>query len=102
MGTDKKRKFSKAQPGQAKRRKMQTATSIPKRPVTADELSWTTVDVPEMFNDAEGFFGLEVVEGVDVVKENGVVQFVSLFTPFSCLHVSRSSDCCCSKVDRRW
>lgn len=101
MGTDKKRKFSKAQSGQAKRRKTQAATSIPKRPVTADELSWKAVDVPEMFNDAEGFFGLEVVEGVDVVKDGGKVQFVSFFLLHFLVSMSHvSSDCRCPKVGR--
>jgi hypothetical protein len=31
-----------------------------------------------MFDDAEGFFGLEEVEGVDVVREGDVVKFVSV------------------------
>jgi ATP-dependent RNA helicase DDX24/MAK5 len=45
--------------------------------MSVNALSWKTVDVPEMFDDAEGFYGLEVVEGVDIVKKDGTVQFVS-------------------------
>ncbi|KAK1759599.1 P-loop containing nucleoside triphosphate hydrolase protein [Echria macrotheca] len=77
MGPDKKRKFSKPQAGHAKRRKTLAVDSKPKRAVRADQLLWKTVDVPEMFDDAEGFFGLEVVEGVDIVKEGDKVQFVT-------------------------
>jgi ATP-dependent RNA helicase DDX24/MAK5 len=77
MKTNNKRKFSKAPGGQTKRRKTQVGDSKPKRPVSVDALSWKTVDVPEMFDDAEGFYGLEVVEGVDIVNKDGTVQFVS-------------------------
>ncbi|KAK0743093.1 P-loop containing nucleoside triphosphate hydrolase protein [Schizothecium vesticola] len=78
MPADGKRKLPKAGlPGQAKRRKTQ-ANGAPKRAVNVDALSWKTVDVPEMFDDAEGFYGLEVVEGVDIVKDiGGTVQFVT-------------------------
>jgi hypothetical protein len=78
MKTNNKRKLSKAPGGQTKRQKTQTGNSKPKRPVSVDALSWKTVDVPEMFDDAEGFYGLEVVEGVDIVNKDGTVQFVSL------------------------
>ena len=76
MPADHKRKMPKAPAGHAKRRKTQTASN-PKRAVAVDALSWKTVDVPEMFDDAEGFYGLEVVEGVDIVKDGGTVKFVS-------------------------
>jgi hypothetical protein len=35
-----------------------------------------------MFEDAEGFFGLEEVEGVEVVREGDVVKFVSYSRKF--------------------
>lgn len=83
MPANGKRKLPKGGvPGQAKRRKTQ-ANGAPKRAVNVDALSWKTVDVPEMFDDAEGFYGLEVVEGVDIVKDiGGTVQFVSYSLPF--------------------
>ena len=31
-----------------------------------------------MFEDAEGFFGLEEVEGVDVVRDGDIVKFVRI------------------------
>jgi len=77
MKPSNKRKAAKAPGGEPKRQKAQAGGSKPKRPVSVDALSWKTVDVPEMYNDAEGFYGLEVVEGVDIVNHNGTVQFVS-------------------------
>lgn len=52
-------------------------SSKPKRVVDANSLAWKPVDLPEMFNDAEGFFGLEEISGVDVVRNGNVVKFVS-------------------------
>ncbi|KAK0641022.1 P-loop containing nucleoside triphosphate hydrolase protein [Cercophora newfieldiana] len=81
MGTNNKRKLSKAPGGQTKRRKTHGGDSKPKRPMSVDALSWKTVDVPEMFDDAEGFYGLEVVEGVDIVNKDGTVQFIAAAAP---------------------
>lgn len=33
-----------------------------------DALPWTQVPIPDRFEDAEGFFGLEEIEDVEVVK----------------------------------
>lgn len=52
-------------------------TSKPKRVVDANSLPWKSVELPEMFNDAEGFYGLEEITGVDVVRNGNVVKFVS-------------------------
>ncbi|POS75954.1 ATP-dependent RNA helicase MAK5 [Diaporthe helianthi] len=52
-------------------------SSKPKRVVDANSLAWKPVDLPEMFNDAEGFFGLEEISGVDVVRNGNVVKFVT-------------------------
>jgi len=74
---------------QSKRRKLQSAkqhkVSKPKRPVDVDALPWRSVDVPEMFDDAEGFFGLEEIEGVDVVRNGGTVQFVCFINQMGAL-----------------
>ncbi|KAK4141100.1 P-loop containing nucleoside triphosphate hydrolase protein [Dichotomopilus funicola] len=48
-----------------------------KRVTSIDSLAWKTVDVPEMFDDAEGFYGLEEVEGVDIVRDGETVKFVA-------------------------
>ncbi|KUJ12295.1 DEAD-domain-containing protein [Mollisia scopiformis] len=52
-----------------------------KRALAVDALPWNEVKMPEMFDDAEGFFGLEEVEGVEVVKEGGNVKFVTAAAP---------------------
>ncbi|KAJ4393566.1 ATP-dependent RNA helicase [Gnomoniopsis smithogilvyi] len=55
-----------------------TAKSLKKRrTVAADSLKWKSVEIPEMFDDAEGFFGLEEVTGVDVVRDGNMVKFVT-------------------------
>ncbi|KAK6586878.1 hypothetical protein PZA11_000168 [Diplocarpon coronariae] len=47
-----------------------------KRPVALDALPWNEVQIPDMYDDAEGFFGLEEIEGVEVVREGNTVKFV--------------------------
>ena len=49
-----------------------------KRRVAVDALPWNEVTMPEMFDDAEGFYGLEEVEGVEIIRDGGTVQFVRL------------------------
>lgn len=43
--------------------------------VTLETLPWHEVPVPEHFEDAEGFFGLEEISDVDVVKDSGRVEY---------------------------
>ncbi len=80
MAADKKRKRSE---GQAKRPRAAGGASkrqksnAGKRVTSVDNLRWKSVDVPEMFDDAEGFYGLEEVEGVDIVRDGNTVKFVS-------------------------
>ena len=62
-----------------KRQKIEPAKTgkvLGKRPVALDSLPWNEVEMPEMFDDAEGFFALEEVEGVEVVREGDSVKFV--------------------------
>jgi ATP-dependent RNA helicase DDX24/MAK5 len=47
-----------------------------KRPVALDSLPWNEVQMPDMFEDAEGFFGLEEIDGVDVLRDGDTVKFV--------------------------
>lgn len=54
-----------------------TKSSKKRRTVAADSLKWKSVEIPEMFDDAEGFFGLEEVTGVDVVRDGNLVKFVT-------------------------
>lgn len=80
---NKKRKFGKTPNGQPQKRQKGNFAkakqpAAPRRVVTAGEIQWKTVALPEMFADAEGFFGLEEVEGVDVVRSGSTIQFVRL------------------------
>lgn len=50
-----------------------------KRSVGLDALPWSKAKLPDMFNDAEGFYGLEEVDGVEVVRGNdNILEFVSV------------------------
>lgn len=77
------RPVPKASQRSKKRQKIEAAatpkvvTDVKKLPVAADALPWNEVEMPDMFDDAEGFFGLEEVEGVEVVRDGNTVQFVS-------------------------
>lgn len=39
--------------------------------VAADELKWREVALPDRLDDAEGFLGLEEIDDVEVIKEDG-------------------------------
>lgn len=100
MAFDKKRKRSD---GQGKRPKAPGAgpkrqkNNIGKKVTSVHSLAWKSVDVPEMFDDAEGFYGLEEVEGVEIVRDGNTVKFVSLHFPLwtARLPCSHSRTGCC-------
>ncbi|RDW85602.1 dead box helicase [Coleophoma crateriformis] len=52
-------------------------SDVKKLKVAVDALPWNEAQLPDMFDDAEGFFGLEEVEGVEVIRDGNVVQFVT-------------------------
>lgn len=54
-----------------------TAAAKPKRAIDANSLPWKAVELPDMFNDAEGFYGLEEVTGVEVVRNGNTLKFVT-------------------------
>ncbi|KAH7410817.1 P-loop containing nucleoside triphosphate hydrolase protein [Cadophora sp. MPI-SDFR-AT-0126] len=68
-----------------KRQKIEPAKlakdAVVKRPVVLDTLPWNEVQMPDMFNDAEGFFGLEEIDGVEVIREGNTVKFVTAAKP---------------------
>ena len=55
----------------------------PGRAVRLDELAWKEVSMPDRLDDVEGFFGLEEVGNVGVVRDGAAVKFikVSFFEP---------------------
>ncbi|KAK8062648.1 ATP-dependent RNA helicase MAK5 [Apiospora hydei] len=48
--------------------KSQKPTRRPNRLLAADALKWKAAELPDMLNDAEGFFGLEEIDDVEVIK----------------------------------
>ncbi|KFY11801.1 hypothetical protein V492_04264 [Pseudogymnoascus sp. VKM F-4246] len=69
-----------------KRQKVETSGSyapagagsdVRKVPVALDALPWNEVEMPDMFEDAEGFFGLDEVDNVEVVRDGNQVKFVT-------------------------
>lgn len=67
------RSISKLKPSSNKRPKF---AAVSKRHVPQDILPWSEVRIPERLDDAEGFLGLEEVDGVDVVREGNFLKFV--------------------------
>jgi ATP-dependent RNA helicase DDX24/MAK5 len=59
----------------------EVASDVRKVPVGLDSLPWNEVEMPDMFEDAEGFFGLEEVDDVEVIKEGNSYRFVRLNVP---------------------
>ncbi len=58
------------------------STKLEKRAVALDALPWNEVEVPDMFKDAEGFFGLEEVGGIEVIREGDTVKFVCIYEAY--------------------
>ncbi|KAE9972079.1 hypothetical protein EG328_003945 [Venturia inaequalis] len=90
-------KIAKAEKNQAahKRRKIEAASKKSKKapkvvapvkqPVRLDDLPWNAVGIPDQMDDYEGLYGLEEVDGVEVVKDedSGRVEYkaAASFTP---------------------
>ncbi len=64
-----------------KRQKLGTGDVAPAKKIkfAVDSLKWKSVSLPDRLDDYEGFFGLEEVEDVDVVRDDttGQVSFVA-------------------------
>ncbi|KAF4628963.1 hypothetical protein G7Y89_g9189 [Cudoniella acicularis] len=75
------RPVPKASQRSKKRQKIEPAKTVEKKAVALDALPWNEVKLPDMFEDAEGFFGLEEIDGVEVVREGSKVKFVSAIAP---------------------
>ena len=45
-------------------------------PVAPESLPWKEVEMIDMFDDAEGFYGLEEVDDIEVVRDGNRIQFV--------------------------
>ncbi|KAH8684452.1 DEAD/DEAH box helicase [Tricladium varicosporioides] len=86
MSSDAKKRtrpIPKASQRSKKRQKIEPAKNdiTERRSVALDALPWNEVKLPDMFEDAEGFFGLEEIDGVEVIREGDKVKFVSAIKP---------------------
>jgi ATP-dependent RNA helicase DDX24/MAK5 len=72
---------SKAQALQTKKRKKSNKADVSEDGANAfvgvEDLNWKEVALPDRMEDAEGFFGLEEIDGVDIIKgpSGSEVQF---------------------------
>ncbi|KAJ5346568.1 hypothetical protein N7541_009050 [Penicillium brevicompactum] len=74
----KRARDTKAPAAQANKRKKAVkadSASDDERSVGVEDLNWKEVAMPDRMEDAEGFFGLEEIDGVDIIKSGGEVQF---------------------------
>ena len=53
------------------------SASAPGRKVRLNDLWWKPVSMPDRLEDFEGFYGLEEIDDVDVVREGDVVSFAT-------------------------
>ena len=61
----KKRALDTDAPNQAKKARLRI-----------DDLAWKEVAMPDRLDDVEGFFGLEEIDGVDIMAgESGMLEF---------------------------
>lgn len=75
--------FSKsAKSSSSSRKRARNASSSAAVPVSLDQLRWSKVALPDRLDDAEGFFGLEEIDGVEVENIGGKIGYKVLL--FSC------------------
>lgn len=76
--SSKSRKRHKIKQGEIETVTATTSSTNSRRGVALEELDWKEVPLPDLLDDAEGFFGLEEVDGVDVVHNSasGQVEYI--------------------------
>ncbi|KAI9717451.1 MAG: ATP-dependent RNA helicase [Chrysothrix sp. TS-e1954] len=62
-------------------------TRAAKQSLRADELRWSASEMPDQLDDYEGFFGLEEIDDVDVIRDTttGIVSYSAIATANSTL-----------------
>lgn len=67
---NKKAKARNPTPKSTRKPKARKSTSV-------DSLQWRKAKLPDMFDDAEGFYGLEEVDDVEIIRHsNNTIEFV--------------------------
>ena len=70
--------------GSLKAKKECSPESIRKRHLAPEEVKWKQVPIPDQLHDAEGFFGLEEVENVEIIRNahSGDLEYRVQFPSF--------------------
>jgi ATP-dependent RNA helicase DDX24/MAK5 len=71
------------QPSTVERPAKKAKTGNSKKPVQLDKLPWKDVQMPDRMDDYEGFFGLEEIDDVEVLRDDatGRVSYISRHEP---------------------
>lgn len=80
MKARKRQKVDQPSTGERPAKKARTSGSKnSKKPVKLDNLPWKDVDMPDRMDDYEGFFGLEEIDDVEVIRDDatGKVSYIS-------------------------
>lgn len=77
----------------SKRRKVDKKTSskpsaAPKKTVSASDLAWNAVPLPDRLDDAEGFYGLEEIDDVEIVRPDGAGEIKFIVRAGCCIYTS--------------
>jgi hypothetical protein len=81
-------------PKQKRARPSEEAPKAKRAKVQLNELAWKEVAMPDRLDDVEGFFGLEEVDDVDIVNEDGKIGFqVCCCVPTASLDLVTLSSC---------
>lgn len=77
MGEKRRRDQKGSNFQQNKRKRASNAAKPEDRIVGVNDLNWKAVALPDRIDDVEGFYGLEEIDDVDIVKPEGggEVQF---------------------------
>lgn len=57
------------------------ATTQPGKKLRLESLQWKEVDMPDRLGDFEGFYGLEEIDDVDVVRDGDILSFKQIEKP---------------------
>jgi len=84
MASTKRKSAREAEIGASKKRH-KTGSPVPQdnesfpreKAVSIEQLAWKEVSLPDRLEDAEGFFGLEEIEDVEIVRDpqSGIVRY---------------------------
>ncbi|KAL1629954.1 ATP-dependent RNA helicase [Diplodia seriata] len=75
MKARKRQRIDDASAGTPKAVAKKPKTSKPGERVREENLQWKEVEMPDRLDDFEGFYGLEEIDDVDIVREGDVVSF---------------------------